>query len=46
MSFMIPLMRANNLVKLVVYCLLNVKLEWAVLCTIGTIKQPMKEQLN
>jgi len=43
MSFMLSFMRANNLVEHVAYCLLDVKLEWAVLCTKGTTKQIMKK---
>lgn len=39
MPFMISFIRANNLVELVAYCLLTVKLEWIVLCTEGTTKQ-------
>lgn len=43
MPFMISFMRANKLVELVAYCLLTVKIEWAVSCTRGTTKQNMKE---
>lgn len=39
MSFIISFMRANNFIELVAYCVLTVKLEWALLCTKGITKQ-------